>query len=429
MNGIETDQDDQDRHLAGGRPRGRPRIALYSPGMVGLGHMRRHLLIAQTLLCSRLRPIILMIAESREAGAFMTPPGMDFLTMPALAKDSDGRCRPRHLDIPLEDLVGLRENAIAAALEAFEPDVLIVDHLPRGALRELNPALEYLRSRGRTRCVLGLRDVLGDRRTITQRWRRDANDEAIRDYYDAVWVYGDPVVYDAIREYRFPPDVAAKMCYTGYFDQLTRLRFAQVEHSDPVAALGLPTGRLALCLVGGGQDGARLAETFVHVELPPDTNAVIVTGPFMPPEAQQRLREHAARRPSLRVLHFVTEPALLLRQADRVIAMGGYNTVCEVLSFEKPSLIVPRARRAPEQLIRAERLRRMGLVEVLHPDDVSPHLLGEWLACPKEPPRARDRIDFNGLSRVTELLEEMLVGHLRPAPARPHEERSQNVAP
>ena len=33
--------------------------------------------------------------------------------------------------------------------------------------------------------------------------------------------------------------------------------------------------------------------------------------------------------------------------------MGGYNTYCEILSFDKPALIVPRMRPRLEQLIRA----------------------------------------------------------------------------
>src|SRR5438132_1352528 len=111
----------------------RRRIALYSPGMVGIGHMRRNLLIAQLLAHSRLRPIILIIAETREANLLSMPPGGDCLTLPALRKEANGECRARYLDIPLPTLVALRSKAIAAALETFRPDVLIVDHLPRGA--------------------------------------------------------------------------------------------------------------------------------------------------------------------------------------------------------------------------------------------------------------------------------------------------------
>jgi predicted glycosyltransferase len=47
--------------------------------------------------------------------------------------------------------------------------------------------------------------------------------------------------------------------------------------------------------------------------------------------------------------------------------MGGYNTFCEILSFDKPALIVPRSVPRQEQLIRAERAVRLGLMSMLDP--------------------------------------------------------------
>src|SRR5439155_590979 len=195
-------------------------------------------------------------------------------------------------------------------------------------------------------------------------------------------------------------DIAAKARYTGYLDQRARLRFASRDGKDPVAALGLSAGRLALCLVGGGQDGAELATAFADADLPPNTNGVLVTGPCMPADVQGRLALGAAREPRRRVVPLLPEPTRLLRRADHVVAMGGYNTVCEVLSFAKPALIVPRVRPRCEQLIRAERLRALGLVDVLHPRDLSPAALSAWLARGRtEVRRPREHIDVNGLRR------------------------------
>src|SRR2546422_9596234 len=119
-------------------------------------------------------------------------------------------------------------------------------------------------------------------------------------YYDAIWVYGDPAVYDPVREYAFAPDVAAKVRYTGYLDQRARLEFERRGGKDPVAALGWSGGRLALCLVGGGQDGAELAGAFAEAELPPDTNGLLVTGPCMPAGVRGRLIRSVARNPCRR---------------------------------------------------------------------------------------------------------------------------------
>ena len=48
--------------------------------------------------------------------------------------------------------------------------------------------------------------------------------------------------------------------------------------------------------------------------------------------------------------------------------MGGYNTFCEILSFDKRALIVPRTVPRLEQFIRASRAQELGLVRML-PDD------------------------------------------------------------
>jgi predicted glycosyltransferase len=48
--------------------------------------------------------------------------------------------------------------------------------------------------------------------------------------------------------------------------------------------------------------------------------------------------------------------------------MGGYNTFCEILSFDKPALIVPRQMPRREQLIRASRAQELGLVAMLTED-------------------------------------------------------------
>src|SRR5213078_884800 len=257
----------------------------------------RNLLLAQALKRSPLQAVVLMIAGAREAALLTSAAGVDCVALPSLRKDADGHYHPRHLEIPLQQLLALRGKTTRAALEAFDPDVLIVDNVPRGAVRELDPVLESLRAKRRTRLVLGLRDVLDDPITLQSQWAHAQNQDAVRLYYDAIWVYGDPAVYDAVREYAFAPDVAAKVRYTGYLDQRARTRYAGGQHGDPVAALGLPPGPLALCLVGSGQDGAHLAEAFAEAELPADTNGVLVTGPCMPLDVRRRIARATAGRP------------------------------------------------------------------------------------------------------------------------------------
>jgi predicted glycosyltransferase len=389
-------------------PHGKLRVALYSHDTVGLGHMRRNLLIARTLAGCSSPPVILMIAGAREAGALPLPPGVDCLTLPSLGKDPEGRSCSRNLDLSLSTLLALRSKSIAAALDAFEPDVFIVDKVPRGAGHELDSSLEAIRAHGLTRCVLGLRDVLDDPETVRREWRDAGTDDRISTYYDAVWVYGDPALYDPVREYGFSPEVASKVRFTGYLDQRLRLQ-ASGPAEDPLSKLGLPDGQLILCQLGGGQDGAALAEAFVHARLPQNANGVLLVGPYLPTDVREHILQVAANRPRLRILEFVTEPSRLLCRADRVIAMGGYNTVCEILSFQKTSLIVPRIHPRREQIIRAERLRNLGLLDVLHPDNLTPGALSEWLSADvPAPPPVQSLFNWNGIANLPRLLDELL---------------------
>ena len=238
------------------------RLALYSHETMGMGHMRRNMLIAQTFSRSPLEPTILLISGACQAGAFAKPRGVDFVTLPALRKSNTGQHYSRGLDISLQELASLRGQIILASLTSFQPDVFIVDKVPRGVCRELEPTLKALKKQGRTRCVLGLRDILDTPQTVQREWREEENYEAIRDYYEALWIYGDQMVYDVGKEYSFPADVAHKVRYVGYLNRRVELEDEQVYSDNPLAAHGLSDGRYALCMVGGGQDGALLAEAF-----------------------------------------------------------------------------------------------------------------------------------------------------------------------
>ena len=60
--------------------------------------------------------------------------------------------------------------------------------------------------------------------------------------------------------------------------------------------------------------------------------------------------------------------------------MGGYNTFCEILSFDKRALIVPRTAPRMEQYIRAARAQELGLVSMLLDDEQrDPHIMATAL--------------------------------------------------
>jgi len=65
----------------------------------------------------------------------------------------------------------------------------------------------------------------------------------------------------------------------------------------------------------------------------------------------------------------------MLAAADLVVCMGGYNTVCEILSQGTLALIIPREKPRREQLIRAQVLSNQNLVDYIPWQDCAPQHL------------------------------------------------------
>ena len=130
-----------------------------------------------------------------------------------------------------------------------------------------------------------------------------------------------------------------------------------------------------------------------------------MTGPFFPEVARHELQRTVQRLSRIHLLPFSRAVSALIQRADRIVSMGGYNTVCEVLASGKRPLLVPRIKPRREQWIRAERLRAAGVVDSIHPDELHSDLLSKWLmesGPARRPPEAQ--IDLGGIRRIPELL-------------------------
>ena len=82
--------------------------------------------------------------------------------------------------------------------------------------------------------------------------------------------------------------------------------------------------------------------------------AYVIEGPLLPEEERQAVRELASALPNVVLVPFDADYAAVVRAADVVVSMGGYNSVVEAVSFGKRPVVVPRLPGALEQKLRAD---------------------------------------------------------------------------
>jgi predicted glycosyltransferase len=122
-----------------------------------------------------------------------------------------------------------------------------------------------------------------------------------------------------------------------------------------------------------------------------------------------KLAAQSADRPGVRLLPFLPGLAGLVEAADVVVSMGGYNTVGEVLSFQRPAVIVPRTEPRQEQYLRARAFSRRGLVTLLHPDQATPEALRVAVeSLLARPVRPHQPVSLEGLPALVTEIEALL---------------------
>jgi predicted glycosyltransferase len=384
------------------------RVLIYSHDSFGLGHLRRCRAIAHSLVDADSSLSVLILSGSPIIGSFDFRSRVDFVRVPGVIKLRNGEYVSLSLHIDIEETLAMRSSIIRHTADIFDPDILIVDKEPLGLRGEVRSTLDLLRARG-TPMVLGLRDVMDDPDALETEWERKHAVPALSDYYSEIWVYGLPQICDPLAGIDLPASVRRRMVYTGY---LRRNIPAAVVAPEPS---GLRDGEFLLVTSGGGGDGDELIDwvlaAYEHEggSLPP---ALLVFGPFMLPDRQAIFAARAARVPKLRTITFDARLENLMSRAAGVVAMGGYNTFCEILSFDKPALIVPRTTPRLEQFIRAQRAAELGLVAMLTDDrGRDPRIMAAALLQLSQQPRPSQVVIpglLDGMASVNRLVQKWL---------------------
>ena len=384
-------------------------ILMYSHDTYGLGHIRRTMAIAEQL--REYDTNILILTGSPIAGRLNFPKSVDYVRIPGMIKKANNEYFPLTIRIDSKQAMDIRQAIIMATVTTFLPDLFIVDKEPQGLKREVLPALEWINQNLKeTKTILGLRDIMDESETVKNDWIEKDVYSTIQQLYHEVWVYGKKELYDPVTEYDIPAPISEKLHFTGYIPR-------RVPPDNKVQDLRLQLNvmkneNLVTVTTGGGGDGFMVLDSFLSMleemkerNILPPFQSALITGPFLSKDEKEVILERSGRL-GVHSYEFFPDMETLIAASALVVCMGGYNTVCETLSMNTMSLIIPRESPRKEQYIRAKAFKKQHLVEFIKWDEVNARTLKEkilfMLVNRERYQKAMSAFDMTGIANICE---------------------------
>lgn len=311
------------------------KIALYCHNRDGLGHIVRSIHIATSLMQTGLfEPVLL--TGCRALDAIYIPPGLRVHQLTPVPADPFAS--------NMYAVLSERVTQIKDFMRSFSPDIVLVDSVPLGYMKELKSVLDAeIQQQGGTLFVLGLPYVPNDLNHILQ----TPGDRGALSVYRCGLVYTDENEpgYEALP---FP------LMPTGLV-------------GGPPPPASNDASNVILVLAGGGTVSLSLLEPLIKSTAVFRKQGFVVrfvTGPLA--DHAQMLSVAAGHENFELVAVSSSEEAL--QDAKIVIARCGYNTAATLVRTKLPILFIPYCTADnPEQLTRAEKLAALKNIITINP--------------------------------------------------------------
>ncbi|HZW47901.1 MAG TPA: glycosyltransferase [Microvirga sp.] len=340
------------------------RVLIVVTHLLGAGHLTRAAALARAFAqAGHATTLVSGGGPAQPAGldgiAFVQLPpvritGTDFKTL----LDEDGA--------PIHNFrLAERRILLLETLRMFRPDIIITELFPFGRRVLADEFLTLLKDAQsldpRPLILCSIRDILA---TPSKPERIEETHARILEHYDAVLVHGDAQIVPLEATWPVDERLRPLIRYTGYVDE-------DPEPLDQKNREGI--------LVSGGSSAASLPLYRAAIAAAPeiaDRPWRILIGRGVMEADFVALRESAPA-------HVTVERArpdfrTLLAQAELSISQAGYNTVVDLLRSNARAVLVPfEAGHETEQRLRAERLKALGLAEIVPEAELSSPRLAE----------------------------------------------------
>jgi len=385
------------------------KLMFYCQHILGMGHLVRSMEIVRGLIDDFQ---VCFINGGQAIEEFNIPDTVEVINLPAIKTDAEFReLQVVDSSKTLEEVQGYRTGVLLNVFDCLHPDVLMIELFPFGRRRfsfELLPLLDRAKANKQTQVVCSLRDIVVTKQDQARHEEKVC--KLMNKYFDALLIHGDPQFQPLEESFSRVQDLNCKTCYTGYV--------VQPEPHEPVLSeadrVALNSNKpMILISVGGGRFGHELLECVIQTasilaaHLP--HHFYMFTGPFMPDEKLHELQQMAVGRSNLTVRRYTSQLISYMKKADLSISMAGYNTTMNILTTGVRAMILPfTGNDDQEQITRAQKLEQLGVVEIIHPDELQPARFAQKVINCLEKEQNCISFDVQGVQNTASFLKQLV---------------------
>jgi len=372
------------------------RVIFYASNGFGLGHLMRTMAIARALR-QRVREAEIIFVTNSEAPQLAWQEG--FTTVKLMSRFSAPRGRPDP-----DRMLEVNRAIFASMLRSFEPNAIVVDSYPRGAMRELTPMLRY------PNC----RKIFIYREKNEEKRHNEMLLRILGQYYEFV------IVPHREADFSMPIPDGLETVYADAI--MIRGRDEALPRAEARKRLGFPADAFVIYVGfgGGGDNNYRKFRDWVLTEAKrfPDWLFAVARPPLF---------RGPAPTPDSNLVEFAYFPLAECWHAfDAAISALGFNTTVELLHHGVPSIFLELDMPDDDQGGRANRIVEAGAGLAMKPfetDKLVPALeaLGDAKRRKAMAQAARKLVPVNGAGTAADAIIRWVregKGRQRPASTR-----------
>jgi glycosyltransferase involved in cell wall biosynthesis/predicted glycosyltransferase len=296
------------------------KILFYSINGLGLGHLSRTVTIAKEIKEINPKADIFFFTKSDNT-YFLEKEGIPFFKAPAMG-------------------IGEDSGIFIETVMKYQPDIIVYDNFFP------HEGLKFAHSNG-------IRNVL-----VLRKKRKGFLENEFESYGDIYTLFDSFIVAENEKgfEIQIPSKLKDRFIFTGPIIRSIKPSKKQNNHSISKKEFHI----CATCGGGGYKETDEFLKTILETQKKARNKVkklkfTVITGPYYKKDIKKRKIEGVVIR------EFEPDIIGLMESCDMIISRAGYNTVNEIMSLRKPSILVPVETKEDCQLERAKDVESKGL--------------------------------------------------------------------